>query len=144
MTQLILDTNGYNIALPESQKGGYTVERRALSVDIEMITGRMVRELRGRVWEIAYQYGYFGDEMRQKVIAACEKGKREAITCGFLVPDSDGVLLYSNFFVTAFKRPKFMWSRQSETKTSETEGILTAVPVWGDFSVALREVRPSD
>ena len=47
MTQLILDTTGYNMILPESIKGGYVVEEQALSVDVEMITGRIVRQLRG-------------------------------------------------------------------------------------------------
>ena len=63
MTQLILDTTGYNLVLPESVKGGYVVEEQALSVDVEMITGRIVRQLRGNAWHITYQYGLFDDEL---------------------------------------------------------------------------------
>lgn len=134
MTQLILDTSGNNITLPESRKGGYTCDKRPLSVDVEMVTGRIVRELRGNVWYITYQYGYFNDEEKNRLIAACEKGRGQAVTCGFLPPDSSGALTYSQFFVMEFTYPKFMWSRIGETP----------VPMWGDFSVNLREVKPSD
>ena len=139
MTQLILDTGGYNITLPESQKGGYTVSREDLSEPVEMVTGRVVRELRGSVWVIAYQFGFFDDETKNAVIAACEKGRSQPINCGFLPQESTEALTYSDFFVTSFTRPKFMWSRQ---KTSG--GASVPVPIWGDFSVELREVRPSD
>ena len=134
MTQLILDTDGYNISLPESRKDGYHAERSPLSQDVEMVTGRIVRELRGNVWIIRYQYGYFSDTEKNKLIAVAEKGKSQAITCGFLPPESSGELTYSEFLVTNFQYPKFMWST---TGTSPK-------PIWGDFSVELREVNPSD
>lgn len=127
MTQLILD----GIVLPESLKGGYSVSRQPLSVDVEMVTGRVVRELRGSVWVISYQYGYFDDETRKLVLAAVEKGRGQPLSCGFLAPGSDGALTYSDFFVTDASAPKFMWSAQGR-------------PLWADFSVALREVKPGD
>ena len=134
ITQLILDADGAAVVLPESRKGGYTAEFSPLSVDVEMISGRLVRELRGSVWKIGYQYGYFSDEMKNRVIAACERGKRAPITCGFLPPDSKGALSYSRFWVTAFNYPKFYWGRNDHG---------TLVPLWGDFSLTLREVKPS-
>lgn len=134
MTQLILDTEEYNVVLPESKKGGYIPQKQPLSVDVEMISGRIVRELRGNVWHIAYQYGYFNDEEKNRLLAACEKGRREPITCGFLPPDSAGKLTYSQFLVMDITYPKFMWSRTGETP----------VPLWGDFALELREVKPSD
>lgn len=135
MNQLILDITGYGVILPESQKGGYTAQFTPLSEDVEMITGRLVRELRGNVWVLNYQYGYFSDEMKKRVIAACEKGKREPITCAFLKPDSSGTLSQSRFWVMSFNYPKFFWSRDNNG---------TSVPLWGDFSLTLREVKPSD
>lgn len=139
MTQLILDTEEYNISLPESRKGGYTAELRPLSVDVKMVTGRMVRELRGNVWYITYQYGFFKDSEKNSVIAACRKGQGNAIRCGFLPPDSSSALTYSNFLVTSFTYPKFMWSRMVDNT-----GNIVPVPMWGDFSLELREVKPSD
>lgn len=135
MVQLILDVFGDPIELPESKKGGYKAERKDLSVDLEMVTGRMVSELRGTVWTVLYQYGYFDGETKNKVIATAERGKTKPIQCAFLPPDSTGALKYSKFFVTDFTHPKFMWSHN-------INGLC--VPIWGDFAISLREVEPSD
>lgn len=139
MTELILDVNGLAVVLPESRRGGYTIQSVPLSFDVLMISGRTVRELRGNAWQISYQYGFFDTEMKNKVLSACEKGKRTPILCGFLPQESNGELSYSDFFVTSFTRPKFMWSRITEQNGEEKE-----VPMWADFSVELREVRPHD
>ena len=138
MTQLILDIGGDNLILPESRNGGYSVQFTPLSEDVEMVTGRLVRELRGNVWVLGYQYGYFKTEMKNRVIAACEKGRRTPIRCAFLPPDSDGELSQSLFWVTSFTYPKFMWG------TRLIGSGETTVPLWGDFSLTLREVEPSD
>jgi hypothetical protein len=135
LIQLILDTGGNNIVLPESRNGGYYPRKEPLSQEVQMISGRLVKELRGNVWVISYQYGYFNDDTRKKLIESCEKGRRTPITCAFLPQEGDE-LLTKNFFVTDYKRPKFQWSRLAgEDKT---------VPLWADFSVELREVKPSD
>lgn len=135
MTQLVLDTDEMGVVLPECQNGLYRPVRSPLNEDVEMVSGRMVRELRGNVWVIEYQYGYFDDEAKKKVIAACEKGKRESISCGFITPESGNELQYSRFFVTKFDYPKFFWSRNENG---------APIPLWGDFSLTLREVKPSD
>lgn len=134
MTQLVLDVAGQGLALPESIKDTYTVQEEELSQDLVMIPGNMVKELRGKVWVITYQYGYFNTADKDRFIAACVKGSREPIICTFLVPDTNQTLS-SEFFVTAYTRPKFMWSRTVDGSTE---------PLWGDFSVELREVDPHD
>lgn len=135
MTQLILDTSGTPVVLPECQKQQYTAVPVMLSEDVEMISGRLVRELRGHVWQITYQYGYFRDEMKNQVIATCRKGVGTPIRCDFLPPESDGKLLSAIFWVMSFSEPKFFWSRDVNE---------TPVPMWGDFSLTLREVKPHD
>lgn len=134
MTQLILDINGYNLHLPESVKGGYTAYEEDLAEDLIMIAGNMVKELRGAVWRISYQYGYFDDAFKNNLIAACIKGRREPIMCAFLPPNGNEMVV-SEFFVTSFNFPKFMWSKMSG------DG---AKPLWGDFSMELREVETHD
>lgn len=136
MIQLILDTSDNNVVLPESKKGGYTVKEETLSEDIQMISGRTVREYRGKVWSLSYQYGYFNDADMKRVISACEKGMQKSIACAFRTHESDD-LISSVFIVTSFNRPKFMWSR-IVTKDGEEK----SVPMWADFSVNLREVNP--
>lgn len=138
MTQLVLDTTGVNLALPESLKSGYTAQETPLTQDLTMIAGNMVKEERGLAWVVTYQYGYLNDADKDKFISACVKGSREPITCSFLIPDSNQKK-GSDFFVTSFTRPKFMWSR---LVSGETES--TPAPLWGDFSVELREVDPHD
>ena len=136
MIQLILDVGGESIALPESQKNGYIIKEETLSESIPMISGRTVREYRGKVWVVSYQYGYFNDEDMKKIIAACEKGMRQSIVCSALTQESE-TIISSKFIVTSYERPKFMWSR-----TIVSDGIEKNVPMWADFSVNLREVKP--
>lgn len=139
MTQLVLDVAGQGLALPESIKGTYTVDEEELSQSLVMIAGNMVKELRGKVWVITYQHGYFNTADKDRFIAACKKGSSEPIICTFLVPESNQTLT-SEFFVTSYARPKFMWSR----RVADDDGELTPTPMWGDFSVELREVDPHD
>lgn len=128
MTQLILSAGEETFSFPESQKDGYAAWEEDLTEELVMISGRMVKELRGVVWRIRYQYGWFNDEERKKVIALCRAGKRTPLTVTFLPPDGDE-LITGTFWVTAAAEPKFMWSRDGK-------------PLWGDFSVELREVYP--
>ena len=136
MIQLILDVDGAAISMPESQNGGYTIKEETLSESIQMISGRTVREYRGKVWVASYQYGYFNDADMKRVISACEKGMKQSITCCVLTHESNE-LVTSKFIVTSFERPKFMWSRII-TESGEEK----TVPMWADFSVSLREVKP--
>ena len=136
MNQLILDVGGESISLPESKNGGYTIIEETLSESLQMISGRTIREYRGKVWVSSYQYGYFNDADMKRVVAACEKGMKQSITCCVLTHESSE-LVTSNFIVTSFERPKFMWSR-IVTESGEEK----TVPMWADFSVNLREVKP--
>jgi hypothetical protein len=137
LSQLTIDINGNCIVLPESRKGGYNVRRDELSQEVQMISGRMVKELRGTVWRISYQYGYFNESDVKKLIDSCEKGRKTPILCAFLTQDSE--TLTRSFFVEDYTRPKFHWSR-----IVTEDGEETTVPVWADFSLELREVKPSD
>ena len=130
MTQLILDTTENNFVLPETMRGAYNIREVDLGTNIEMISGRTVKEIRGRAWEISYQYGYFSDMDKDVFISACKKGVGTPISCSFLVPENNSVLT-SEFWVASFTRPKFMWSSEGRA-------------LWGDYTVTLREVKPHD
>lgn len=136
MIQIILDVGGDDVSLPESKNGGYTIKEETLSESLQMISGRTIREYRGKVWVASYQYGYFNDADMKRVVAACEKGMKQSITCCVLTHESSE-LVTSKFIVTSFERPKFMWSR-IVTESGEEK----PVPMWADFSVSLREVKP--
>lgn len=131
MVQLILDVGGYEITLPESQDGGYTVRKEPLATTVQMVSGRTVREVRGDVWVVNYQYGYFNQTDLQNLLAACDKGMREPITCSFLPQESAEELETARFWVDSYDRPKFMWSRSGQ-------------PLWADFSITLQGVTCID
>lgn len=133
MTQLILDTANGGLELPEVIKKAYRPWREDLGETVTMISGRMVKELRGHVWHVSYSRGWFDDATKDRVIEVCERGQETPIECEFLTPTGDtqtGV-----FFVLDFSYPSFQWSRDDNGET---------VPLWVDFAVELREVKPSD
>lgn len=131
MVQLILDVGGYEITLPESRSGGYTVSKEPLETTVQMISGRTVREVRGNVWNISYQYGFFKQADLQRLMEVCDKGIREPITCSFLPQESAEEMETARFWVESYDRPKFMWSREGQ-------------PLWADFSIRLQGVTAVD
>lgn len=131
MVQLILDVGGYDITLPESKSGGYNVRKEPLATTVQMISGRTVKEVRGNVWVISYQYGYFNQEQLARLMAVCDKGMSEPIVCSFLPQESAEEMTTSRFWVDSYERPKFMWSREGQ-------------PLWADFTVNLLGVTAVD
>lgn len=125
MTQIIL--NG--ITLPESIKN-YRAWKEELSVSVEMIRGRLVKEVRGNVWRASYQYGYFSDQQKTALLNALEAGRSAPISCSILPPHSN-TMYQSSFWVVDIKYPTFMWSSNGS-------------PLWADFAFELREVEPHD
>lgn len=131
MVQLILDVDGYNIVLPESMRGGYTARKEPLATTVQMISGRTVREVRGNVWNVSYQYGYFNQEALADLMAVCDKGMRQPILCSFLPQESAEEMTTERFWVESYERPKFMWSHEGQ-------------PLWADFTVKLLGVTTVD
>jgi len=128
MIQMILDVGGQALAMPESIKGGYSIQPVNLYEDVSMISGRYTREYRGEAWQASCQYGYFNDADKDRFIAACRAGMRKSILCTVLLPKTNE--LYTNqFTVLSYRQPKFMWSTEN-------------TPVWGDYFVEIREVNP--
>lgn len=124
MTQLII--NG--IALPEASGGKYQCYEGTLSEQIEMISGRMVTEVRGHVWNIEYAYDYMGNELTRRLLAALRSGT--AMTVKYL-PDNSDELEESTFLCEDLTPPTFAFSRSGK-------------PFWHDIKFKLREVRPHD
>ena len=136
MTQLILDIGGGSLVMPESQKNGYIVHEEPLVQSIDMISGRRIREYRGMVWTVTYQYGYLSDDDRVKFLNICRKGTTSTIDCNILIPTTDEMVT-STFMVTSYREPKFAWGR-----IIMEDGKEKTVPLWGDYSIELREVKP--
>lgn len=124
MTQLII--NG--IVLPETSGGRYKCYEGTLSDQIEMISGRVVTEVRGHVQFIEYSYDYMGNELVRQLLSALRAGT--ALTVKYL-PDSGDDMKTSTFICKDLTPPVFAFSRSGK-------------PYWHDISFTLREVRPHD
>lgn len=124
MTQLII--NG--IVLPETSGGKYKCYEGTISDQIEMISGRVVTEVRGHVQYIEYSYDYMGNELVRKLLAALRAGT--ALTVKYL-PDSGDGMKTSTFVCEELTPPVFAFSRSGK-------------PFWHDIAFTLREVRPHD
>lgn len=124
MTQLII--NG--IVLPETSGGKYKCYEGTLSDQIEMISGRVVTEVRGHVQYIEYSYDYMGNELVRKLLSTLRAGT--ALTVKYL-PDSGDDMKTSTFICEDLTPPVFAFSRSGK-------------PYWHDISFTLREVRPHD
>lgn len=131
MTQLILGSDENTLTMPEARKGNYICENVMLGTDIEMASGRVVREYRGRYYRLTYQYTYLRTATKEILIPLCEAGQEEPMQATFLDP-TDNELKSGIFLVTEFKAPEFIWGR------SDTDAI------WGNYKIVLREVDPHD
>lgn len=120
--QLIID----NVLFPTTTRDRYSAHPVDVREQIEMISTRMVEEVRGTVWEISYAYDYMGDEKCRECLGVLRR--RGAKTVLFL-PDNGLELLQSDFLVTSLTPP---------TLAFYTGGV----PKWHNLAFTLREVRP--
>ena len=112
MTQIILD----GIPLPESSNSKYAAWEELLSVQIEMISGRMVSEIRGKVWRATWSYDYLDNDMTKRILAVLRSGKP---------------FVASMFLVENQTRPTFLCSDNGD-------------PIWHGLAFTIREVTPHD
>lgn len=124
MTQLIIG----GIVLPETSNDKYKCYEEPLGESIAMISGRTIREDRGKVWMVEYAYDYLGNNLCRQVLDALRYG--QPLTIQFL-PDNGDELLSSVFIRTSLTPPSFAFSR-------EGKGL------WHNLAFTLREVTPHD
>lgn len=124
MIQLIV--NG--IYLPETSKDKYQCYPGELSVNVEMISGRTVREVRGHVQMITWSYDYMGNDLWRQ-LAAVLRGNT-AFPVSYLPDDSDAMAT-GTFLVDSITQPAFAFSKDG-------------VGLWHNVGFTLREVTPHD
>lgn len=123
MTQLIINNTLY---LPETTRDKYRCYPSLLSQQIEMITGRIVQEIRGTVQIIEYSYDYMGNDLMRQLNEVLRSGAPFPVA---YLPDGADEMVSSMFLCTDYPTPDFAWSRNG-------------VPYWHNVSFTLREVRP--
>ena len=124
MTQLII--NG--IALPETSHDKYRCYPSELSVQLDMISGRRVNEIRGNVQKISYEYDYLTPALWRQLAAILRSGA--SMTVQYL-PDDGDTMITSTFLRESLQEPSFAFSRHGQA-------------YWHDIAFSLREVRPHD
>lgn len=120
--QLIVD----GIYLPHTGRDRYQCYPAELGESLPMISGRMVREIRGVVQMISYSYDYMGNEAWRQLAAVLRSGKSFPVT---YLPDDSDEMRTGNFLVDSLTNPTFAFSRDG-------------VGLWHNIQFTLREVKP--
>lgn len=123
MNQIILPGG---IVLPQTSRDKYRCYEGNLSVRLEMISGRMVEEIRGRVYYAEYAYDYMGNDLMRRVLAVLRAGGAFEAA---VLPDHQDTMISSQFICTELSQPTFAFSKRGQ-------------PYWHNFSFKMREVRP--
>nr|DAG72927.1 MAG TPA: hypothetical protein [Caudoviricetes sp.] len=124
MTQLII--NG--IYLPETSRDKYQCYPEELSVNVAMISGRTVREVRGHVQMISWSYDYMGNDQWRQLAAVLRSGGAFPVV---YLPDDSDEMVSGTFLTETVTQPTFAFSRGG-------------VGLWHNVGFTLREVSPHD
>lgn len=124
MTQLII--NG--ITLPQTSNDKFSCYPTKLTEQLEMISGRIVTEIRGTVQTITYAYDYMPDAQYKALLAALRSNPPLIVT---YLPDDSNEMKTSEFVVTSYPTPTFAFAKGDK-------------PYWHNISFGLREVKPHD
>jgi len=122
MTQLILD----DVYLPQTSWDRYRCYPAELAENLPMISGRMVREVRGVVQMISYSYDYLGNDLWRQLAAILRSGRSFPVT---YLPDDGDEMRTGTFLVENITNPTFAFSRGG-------------VGLWHNIAFTLREVKP--
>lgn len=122
MTQLIID----GLYLPETTGDRYQCYPAELGESLAMISGRMVREIRGVVQMISYSYDYMGGEAWRRLAAVLRSGKSFPVT---YLPDDSDEMKTGTFLTDSLASPTFAFSQGGAGR-------------WHNISFTLREVKP--
>lgn len=123
VVQLIL--NG--TYLPQTSNDKYSCRPERLGEQIEMISGRMVTEVRGTVQTITYSYDKMPNATYIALLSALRGGSMTVV----YLPDDSDTMVSGTFVCTSFPTPVFAFSADGKA-------------VWHSVSFTLREVAPHD
>lgn len=114
------------IALPFTSRDKYSCPEVILKEQISMISGRMVEEVRGKVYNPSYSYDYMGNDLCRRVLTALRS--RGPLQCAVL-PDHGTDLVTGLYLLESLTPPTVAFSRGSEI-------------FWHNLAFTLREVKP--
>ena len=124
MTQLVLG----GVTLPEATRGTYQCYEEELRKDLTMASGRIVREVIGKVWRVEYSADYMGNDLCRQVLSVLRSG--QPFDANILTDASDDPIT-TQMICTAMNAPVFAFDRNG-------------VALWHNIKFSLREVSPHD
>ena len=123
-TQLIID----GIYLPYTSGDKYKCYPKELGTQAEMISGRVVTEVRGHVQVVEYAYDYMGNALWRQIAKVLRSGG--VFPASYLSDDRDE-LVTSSFICEKLGTPSFAFARDGQA-------------LWHNISFTLREAEPHD
>lgn len=124
MTQLVIG----GVALPETSRDKYSCYEELLTKSVEMASGRIVQEVRGKVWVSTYAYDYMGNEKLRQVMNVLRSGRSFQAQ---ILPDNSDTVITINAICTDLTPPTYAFSRDG-------------VGLWHNLAFSIREVSPHD
>lgn len=123
-TQLIIG----DVVLPYVSRDRYSAYPEDLSRQVEMISGRVVEERRGKVWRVSYSADYLDDATKNAALAVLRGGT--SFPAVFL-PDTGAEMVTATVRTESLTPPTFAFT---------SHGIVR----WHNLAFTLREVTPHD
>ena len=128
ITQLILDGRVY---MPRRSRDQYSASEEILGTNLQMISGRMVKELAGdgqryKVWRVRCTYDALDERVYLDALEILRSGK--SFPAAFL-PDNGRELVSATMMVESMTPATFAFQAGNR-------------PVWHGLSICLREVAP--
>lgn len=114
------------IYCPEPDFDSYMAYEDTLLEQIPMISGRLVEEVRGKVWRINYTSGQMLDNTVKQLLSVLRAKGSKPVT---FLPDNSDDMVSSTFLVESLTPPTLAFFDGTE-------------PVWTGLSFTLREVKP--
>lgn len=132
MSQLIIYGSDGPIYVPRTSRDRYRAYEDRLSVRLEMISGRIVEEMRGKVWKIEYSADYIEPTIYVPLLQMLRSGK--TLNVAFLNDETvSAAAAYKTgrFRVEKIDQPYFAFARGGK-------------PYWHRLGFVLREESPHD
>lgn len=122
MTQIILD----GVYLPQMSHDRYACWEEELAETVTMVSGRVVKEIRGTVWKARWACDVLDDETYKAALAVLRSG---ASFPAAVLPDNGGELVSSTFLVESITPATFAFAASGKA-------------IWRGLAFQIREVEP--
>lgn len=112
------------------EEGGYTAYEQELGTFERMISGRMIEELRAKVWIVEVSYGDIDIDTLSELTAAMSATRTHQVT--FLPSNGSTSLVTSKFHLTTLPQPTL------------SRWLPGTTPMWSGYTLHFEEINGHD